>query len=167
MEKLIEEWDQCIVVENWEKEQNKWLQRQFWDIKEEMGEFVRKEVEVSCKKYELEMDLESLEVVNQSLQVDLKLVFKCIGDLQVVIEDEMESDENEDFINSEGDFDVDLELEDCVDGVKFWLLKNKGFFKVVFDDGSLKSFSFISYWKFFVFDWLDDEYDFFDNIFRL
>lgn len=46
-----------------------------------------------------EMDLESLEAANQSLQADLKLAFKRIGDLQAAIEDEMESDENEDLIN--------------------------------------------------------------------
>lgn len=46
-----------------------------------------------------EMDLESLEAANQSLQSDLKLAFKRIGDLQAAIEDEMESDSNEDLIN--------------------------------------------------------------------
>lgn len=46
-----------------------------------------------------EMDLESLEAANQSLQSDLKLAFKRIGDLQAAIEDEMESDDNEDLIN--------------------------------------------------------------------
>lgn len=45
------------------------------------------------------MDIESLEAANQSLQVDLKLAFKRIGDLQAAIEDEMESDDNEDLIN--------------------------------------------------------------------
>ena len=46
-----------------------------------------------------EMDIESLEAGNQSLQADLKLAFKRIGDLQAAIEDEMESDDNEDLIN--------------------------------------------------------------------
>lgn len=45
------------------------------------------------------MDIESLEAANQSLQVDLKLAFKRIGDLQAAIEDEMESDDNDDLIN--------------------------------------------------------------------
>ncbi len=45
------------------------------------------------------MDIESLEAANQSLQADLKLAFKRIGDLQAAIEDEMESDDNEDLIN--------------------------------------------------------------------
>lgn len=46
-----------------------------------------------------EMDIESLEAANQSLQVDLKLAFKRIGDLQAAIEDELESDDNDDLIN--------------------------------------------------------------------
>lgn len=49
--------------------------------------------------YWQEMDIESLEAANQSLQADLKLAFKRIGDLQAAIEDEMESDDNEDLIN--------------------------------------------------------------------
>nr|XP_020015385.1 unconventional myosin-XVIIIa isoform X2 [Castor canadensis] len=154
MEKLTEERDQRIAAENREKEQNKRLQRQLRDTKEEMGELARKEAEASRKKHELEMDLESLEAANQSLQADLKLAFKRIGDLQAAIEDEMESDENEDLINSlqdmvtkyqkrknklEGDSDVDSELENRVDGVKSWLSKNKGPSKATSDDGSLKS----------------------------
>ncbi|XP_076792360.1 unconventional myosin-XVIIIa isoform X6 [Arvicanthis niloticus] len=154
MEKLTEERDQRTAAENREKEQNKRLQRQLRDTKEEMSELARKEAEASRKKHELEMDLESLEAANQSLQADLKLAFKRIGDLQAAIEDEMESDENEDLINSlqdmvtkyqkrknklEGDSDVDSELEDRVDGVKSWLSKNKGPSKAPSDDGSLKS----------------------------
>ncbi|XP_019401348.1 PREDICTED: unconventional myosin-XVIIIa isoform X6 [Crocodylus porosus] len=154
MEKLTEERDQRTAAESREKEQNKRLQRQLRDVKEEMGELAKKETEASRKKHELEMDLESLEAANQSLQSDLKLAFKRIGDLQAAIEDEMESDDNEDLINSlqdmvtkyqkrrskpEGDSDMDSELEDRVDGVKSWLSKNKGSSKAVSDDGSLKS----------------------------
>ncbi|XP_071066560.1 unconventional myosin-XVIIIa isoform X5 [Dasypus novemcinctus] len=174
MEKLTEERDQRIAAENREKEQNKRLQRQLRDTKEEMGELARKEAEASRKKHELEMDLESLEAANQSLQADLKLAFKRIGDLQAAIEDEMESDENEDLINSlqdmvtkyqkrknklEGDSDLDSELEDRVDGVKSWLSKNKGPSKAASDDGSLKSSSPSGYWKALVPDQSDDEHD--------
>ncbi|KAJ8280867.1 hypothetical protein GJAV_G00060170 [Gymnothorax javanicus] len=100
MEKLTEERDQRGSAETREKEQNKRLQRQIRDIKEEMAELAKKEAEASRKKHELEMDIESLEAANQSLQADLKLAFKRIGDLQAAIEDEIESDDNEDLINS-------------------------------------------------------------------
>ncbi|XP_067864343.1 unconventional myosin-XVIIIa isoform X1 [Heptranchias perlo] len=157
LEKLGEERDQRAAAENREKEQNKRLQRQHRDMKEEMGELNKKEAEASRKKHELEMDIESLEAANQSLQTDLKLAFKRIGDLQAAIEDEMESDENEDLINSlqdmvtkyqrrknktEGDSDTDSEVEERVDGVKSWLSKNKGSAKTHSDDGSLKSSRF-------------------------
>uniref|UniRef100_A0A8C0XNC8 Unconventional myosin-XVIIIa n=1 Tax=Castor canadensis TaxID=51338 RepID=A0A8C0XNC8_CASCN len=182
MEKLTEERDQRIAAENREKEQNKRLQRQLRDTKEEMGELARKEAEASRKKHELEMDLESLEAANQSLQADLKLAFKRIGDLQAAIEDEMESDENEDLINSlqdmvtkyqkrknklEGDSDVDSELENRVDGVKSWLSKNKGPSKATSDDGSLKSSSPTSHWKSLAPDRSDDEQDPLDSTSRL
>ncbi|XP_042270265.1 unconventional myosin-XVIIIa-like isoform X8 [Thunnus maccoyii] len=157
LEKLTEERDQRSSSENREKEQNKRLQRQIRDIKEEMGELSKKEGEASRKKHELEMDIESLEAANQSLQADLKLAFKRIGDLQAAIEDEMESDDNEDLINSlqdmvtkyqkrknrtQGDSDTDSEVEDRVDGVKSWLSKSKGSTKNLSDDGSLKSSRF-------------------------
>ncbi|XP_067306779.1 unconventional myosin-XVIIIa isoform X6 [Pseudorasbora parva] len=154
LEKLTEERDQRSASENREKEQNKRLLRQIRDAKEEMAELAKKEAEASRKKHELEMDIESLEAANQSLQADLKLAFKRIGDLQAAIEDEMESDDNEDLINSlqdmvtkyqkrknklEGASDTDSEVEDRVDGVKSWLSKNKGSAKNLSDDGSLKS----------------------------
>ncbi|KAI7800868.1 putative unconventional myosin-XVIIIa [Triplophysa rosa] len=156
LEKLTEERDQRSSSENREKEQNKRLLRQIRDIKEEMAELAKKESEASRKKHDLEMDIESLEAANQSLQADLKLAFKRIGDLQAAIEDEMESDDNEDLINSlqdmvtkyqkrknkiDGASDTDSEVEDRVDGVKSWLSKNKGSAKNLSDDGSLKSSS--------------------------
>ncbi|XP_049581002.1 unconventional myosin-XVIIIa isoform X10 [Syngnathus scovelli] len=100
VEKLTEERDQRSSSEIREKEQSKRLQRQIRDMKEEINELAKKEGEASRKKHELEMDIESLEAANQSLQADLKLAFKRIGDLQAAIEDEMESDDNEDLINS-------------------------------------------------------------------
>ncbi|OPJ78606.1 unconventional myosin-XVIIIa isoform B [Patagioenas fasciata monilis] len=174
MEKLTEERDQRAAAENREKEQNKRLQRQLRDVKEEMGELAKKEAEASRKKHELEMDLESLEAANQSLQADLKLAFKRIGDLQAAIEDEMESDSNEDLINSlqdmvakyqkrksklDGDSDVDSELEERVDGVKSWLSKNKGSSKALSDDGSLKGSSPPGSRHSFAYDRWDEEQD--------
>ncbi|XP_047234694.1 unconventional myosin-XVIIIa-like isoform X5 [Girardinichthys multiradiatus] len=156
LEKMTEEKNQRIAAENREKDQNKRMQRQIRDMKEEMAELSKKEGEASRKKHELEMDIESLEAANQSLQVDLKLAFKRIGDLQAAIEDEMESDDNEDLINSLEDMvtkyqkrknkigegtETDSEVEDRVDGVKSWLSKNKGSSKTLSDEGSLKSTS--------------------------
>ncbi|KAM3600864.1 uncharacterized protein V6R79_003893 [Siganus canaliculatus] len=154
LEKMTEERNQRIAAEDREKEQNKRMQRQIRDIKEEMGELSKKESEASRKKHELEMDIESLEAANQSLQVDLKLAFKRIGDLQAAIEDEMASDDNDDLINSLQDMvtkyqkrknkigdetETDSEVEDRVDGVKSWLSKNKGSSKTLTDEGNLKS----------------------------
>ncbi|KAM6984235.1 unconventional myosin-XVIIIa-like [Tautogolabrus adspersus] len=154
LEKMTEERNQRIAAENREKEQNKRMQRQIRDMKEETAELSKKEAEASRKKHELEMDIESLEAANQSLQVDLKLAFKRIGDLQAAIEDEMASDDNDDLINSLQDMvtkyqkrknktgddtETDSEVEDRVDGVKSWLSKNKGSSKTTSDESSLKS----------------------------
>ncbi|XP_070290669.1 unconventional myosin-XVIIIa isoform X4 [Salvelinus sp. IW2-2015] len=155
LEKMTEERDHRGNGENREKEQNKRIQRQMRDIKEEMAELSKKEAEASRKKHELEMDIESLEAANQSLQADLKLAFKRIGDLQAAIEDEMvDSDGDDDLVNNLQDMvtkyqkrknktgdesDTDSEVEDRVDGVKSWLSKNKGSTKTLSDEGSLKS----------------------------
>ncbi|XP_072302594.1 unconventional myosin-XVIIIa-like isoform X2 [Eucyclogobius newberryi] len=154
LEKMTEERNQRIAAENREKEQNKRVLRQIRDMKEEMTELSKKEGEASRKKHELEMDIESLEAANQSLQMDLKLAFKRIGDLQAAIEDEMESDDDDDLINSLQDMvtkyqkrknktgddtETDSEVEDRVDGVKSRLSKNKGTAKTQSEEGNLKS----------------------------
>uniref|UniRef100_A0A8C7LG02 Myosin XVIIIAa n=1 Tax=Oncorhynchus kisutch TaxID=8019 RepID=A0A8C7LG02_ONCKI len=152
LEKMTEERDHRGNGENREKEQNKRIQRQMRDIKEEMAELSKKEAEASRKKHELEMDIESLEAANQSLQADLKLAFKRIGDLQAAIEDEMvDSDGDDDLVNNLQDMvtkyqkrknktgdesDTDSEVEDRVDGVKSWLSKNKGSTKTLSDEGT-------------------------------
>nr|XP_009303854.2 unconventional myosin-XVIIIa isoform X3 [Danio rerio] len=139
LEKMTEERDQRVGCENREKDQNKRLQRQIRDIKEEMTELSKKEAEASRKKHELEMDIESLEAANQSLQADLKLAFKRIGDLQAAMEDEMETDDDDDLINSGDESDMDSEVEDRVDGVKSLLSKSKGSTKTLSDDGPQKT----------------------------
>ena len=53
LEKMAEERNQTCTAENREKEQNKRMQRQLRDIKEEMGELAKKETEASRKKHEL------------------------------------------------------------------------------------------------------------------
>ncbi|KAK2870947.1 hypothetical protein Q8A67_023474 [Cirrhinus molitorella] len=141
LEKMTEERDQRIGSENREKDQNKRMQRQIRDIKEEMTELSKKEAEASRKKHELEMDIESLEAANQSLQADLKLAFKRIGDLQAAMEDEMETDDDDDLINSGDESDMDSEVEDRVDGVKSLLSKSKGSVKTLSDEGTQKTTS--------------------------
>ncbi|TRY99882.1 hypothetical protein DNTS_001841 [Danionella cerebrum] len=139
LEKMTEERDQRVACENREKDQNKRYQRQIRDVKEEMTEVSKKEAEASRKKHELEMDIESLEAANQSLQADLKLAFKRIGDLQAAMEDEMETDDDDDLINSGDESDLDSEVEDRVDGVKSLLSKSKGTTKTFSDEGSQKA----------------------------
>lgn len=47
---------------------------------------------------------------------------------------------------SDGDSDVDSELEERVDGVKSWLSKSKGSSKALSDDGSLKGSRWVQGW---------------------
>uniref|UniRef100_A0A673NFR7 Unconventional myosin-XVIIIa-like n=1 Tax=Sinocyclocheilus rhinocerous TaxID=307959 RepID=A0A673NFR7_9TELE len=168
LEKMTEERDQRIASENREKDQNKRMQRQIRDIKEEMTELSKKEAEASHKKHDLEMDIESLEAANQSLQADLKLAFKRIGDLQAAMEDEMEMDDDDDLINSLQDMvtkyqkrknktgdesDMDSEVEDRVDGVKSLLSKSKGSAKTLSDEGTQKTTR--SVWNILEFNYKD------------
>ena len=53
LEKMTDERNQHIAAENREKDQNKRMQRQIRDVKEEMAELSKKEGEASRKKHEL------------------------------------------------------------------------------------------------------------------
>ena len=53
LEKMVEERDHRVAGENREKDQNKRIQRQIRDMKEEMAELSKKEGEASRKKHEL------------------------------------------------------------------------------------------------------------------
>lgn len=71
LEKLTEERDQRSSSENREKEQNKRLQRQIRDIKEEMGELAKKETEASRKKHEL-------------VRMGLRVLFYCLSSVEML-----------------------------------------------------------------------------------
>lgn len=53
LEKMTEDRNQRITAEDREKDQNKRMQRQIRDMKEEMAELSKKEGEASRKKHEL------------------------------------------------------------------------------------------------------------------
>ncbi|XP_078451908.1 unconventional myosin-XVIIIa [Lampetra planeri] len=141
IDRVSSERDERGASEGREKEQNKRLQRQIRDVKEEAAELAKREGESNRKRHELELDMASLEAANQSLQSDLHASFQRISDLQAAMEDEMASDENDEAVDrvqelvakyqrkknkTGGDEDEDSEVEDRVDSVKSWLSKNKG-----------------------------------------
>ncbi|XP_075918590.1 unconventional myosin-XVIIIa-like isoform X2 [Petromyzon marinus] len=141
IDRVSSERDERGASEGREREQNKRLQRQIRDVKEEAAELAKREGESNRKRHELELDMASLEAANQSLQSDLHASFQRISDLQAAMEDEMASDENDEAVDrvqelvakyqrkknkTGGDEDSDSEVEDRVDSVKSWLSKNKG-----------------------------------------
>ncbi|NXF34365.1 MY18A protein, partial [Nyctibius bracteatus] len=163
MEKLTEERDQRAAAENREKEQNKRLQRQLRDVKEEMGELAKKEAEASRKKHELVRHLLSCvhagcgpgggagppDGVSPHARVHRQWVLGGFGTRPHNFTSPAPkiSLPRAHFLlspiplcssGSDGDSDVDSELEERVDGVKSWLFKNKGSSKALSDDGSLK-----------------------------
>lgn len=74
---MTEERDQRVVSENREKDQNKRMQRQIRDIKEEMTELSKKETEASRKKHELVSSRASL-LDGDCLSITIATIMKRI-----------------------------------------------------------------------------------------
>lgn len=99
--------DECEAVRSRERqaiENNKKLQRQLREVREDLTTLEQKEMETSQRRRELEMSLENSEAENQTVKSDLKLALKRIEDLRAAMDDNAESDDTV----SEGESDSDV-----------------------------------------------------------
>ncbi|XP_064424299.1 unconventional myosin-XVIIIb isoform X3 [Latimeria chalumnae] len=94
MIKMGEELEQAAQSETHEKENAKYYQLRMQEMKVEMDELVQRELGVSRHCVELEMKVEELTAVRQTLQSDLETSIKRIVDLQAALEEES-SDESD------------------------------------------------------------------------
>ncbi|KAK7474334.1 hypothetical protein BaRGS_00034382, partial [Batillaria attramentaria] len=91
------------------EEVSKRAQKQLRDLREELAEAQRKELEVAHKYKEQEHEVEALQEELAQCRADLKLAFRRITDLQAALEEELDSDE--DSLNLD-DSDLDDDSED-------------------------------------------------------
>nr|XP_015221540.1 PREDICTED: unconventional myosin-XVIIIb [Lepisosteus oculatus] len=92
--RLGEELEQAADSEAREKESSRYYQQRLAEMRVELEELAQRELESSRRRIELEMQVEELTAVRQTLQADLETSIRRIADLQTALEEES-SDESD------------------------------------------------------------------------
>ncbi|XP_030625348.1 unconventional myosin-XVIIIb [Chanos chanos] len=131
--RLGEELEQAAQAEARERENSHYYQQRLADMKLEMEDLSLREQESSRRRMELEMQVEELTAVRQTLQADLETSIRRIVDLQAALEEVESSDESDSesvqtAVESFRKRDVDsvssvgsLGTEDVGEGIRNWL----------------------------------------------
>ncbi|XP_032426317.1 unconventional myosin-XVIIIb isoform X3 [Xiphophorus hellerii] len=93
--RLGEELEQSAQAEAREKEHAGYYQQRLQEMRLEMDELSQREQDSSRRRMELEMQVEELSTVRQTLQADLETSIRRIVDLQAALEEVESSDESE------------------------------------------------------------------------
>ncbi|XP_016431831.1 unconventional myosin-XVIIIb-like [Sinocyclocheilus rhinocerous] len=93
--RLGEELEQAAQAEARERENSRYYQLRLADMKLEMNDLSVREQESSRRRMELEMQVEELSAVRQTLQADLETSIRRIVDLQAALEEVESSDESD------------------------------------------------------------------------
>ncbi|XP_026153200.1 unconventional myosin-XVIIIb isoform X2 [Mastacembelus armatus] len=117
--RLGEELEQSAQAEARERENARYYQQRLQDVRLEMEELSQREQDSSRKRMELEMQVEELTAVRQTLQADLETSIRRIVDLQAALEEVESSDESDtesDSVSSVGS----IGTEDVGEGIRTW-----------------------------------------------
>ncbi|XP_041826615.1 unconventional myosin-XVIIIb-like [Melanotaenia boesemani] len=93
--RLGEELEQSAQAEAREKENARYYQQRLQEMRVEMEELSLREQDSSRRRMELEMQVEELTAVRQTLQADLETSIRRIVDLQAALEEVESSDESD------------------------------------------------------------------------
>ncbi|KAJ8286695.1 hypothetical protein GJAV_G00042130 [Gymnothorax javanicus] len=118
--RMGEELEQAAQAEARERENAHFYQQRLADIRLEMEDLTQREQDSSRRRMELEMQVEELSAVRQTLQADLETSIRRIADLQAALEEVESSDESDsesDSVSSVGS----LGTEDVGEGIRQWL----------------------------------------------
>uniref|UniRef100_A0A671LSV4 Unconventional myosin-XVIIIb-like n=1 Tax=Sinocyclocheilus anshuiensis TaxID=1608454 RepID=A0A671LSV4_9TELE len=124
--RLGEELEQAAQAEAREREKSRYYQLRLADMKLEMDDLSVREQESSRRRMELEMQVEELSAVRQTLQADLETSIRRIVDLQAALEEVESSDESDteryplvslDTMSSVGS---SVGTEDVGEGIRQW-----------------------------------------------
>ncbi|XP_030292095.1 unconventional myosin-XVIIIb isoform X3 [Sparus aurata] len=118
--RLGEELEQSAQTEARERENARYYQQRLQDMRLEMEELIQREQDSSRRRMELEMQVEELSAVRQTLQADLETSIRRIVDLQAALEEVESSDESDtesDSVSSVGS----IGTEDVGEGIRHWL----------------------------------------------
>ncbi|KAJ8339531.1 hypothetical protein SKAU_G00363170 [Synaphobranchus kaupii] len=132
--RMGEELEQAAHTEARERENARYYQQRLADMRLEMEDLTQREQDSSRKRMELEMQVEELSAVRQTLQADLETSIRRIVDLQAALEEVESSDESDsesvqtavesftrkrdlDSVSSVGS----MGTEDVGEGIRHWL----------------------------------------------
>ncbi|KAG2470992.1 MY18B protein, partial [Polypterus senegalus] len=118
MVKMGQELEQAAESEAREKENARHYQQRLQEMHVEMEELTQRELESRRRRIELEMKVEELTAVRQTLQADLETSIKRIADMQASLE-EMSSDSDEEC--DEQSHVGSLRSTDPEEGIRSWL----------------------------------------------
>ncbi|XP_058268245.1 unconventional myosin-XVIIIb-like isoform X2 [Hemibagrus wyckioides] len=93
--RMGEELEQSAQAEARERENSHYYQQRLADMRLEMEDLSLREQESSRRRMELEMQVEELSAVRQTLQADLETSIRRIADLQAALEEVESSDESD------------------------------------------------------------------------
>ncbi|KAJ8400053.1 hypothetical protein AAFF_G00400920 [Aldrovandia affinis] len=132
--RMGEELEQAAQTEARERENSRYYQQRLADMRLEMEDLTQREQDSSRRRMELEMQVEELSAVRQTLQADLETSIRRIVDLQAALEEVESSDESDsesvqtavesftrkrdlDSVSSVGS----LGTEDVGEGIRHWM----------------------------------------------
>ncbi|XP_069557143.1 unconventional myosin-XVIIIb-like isoform X1 [Brachyistius frenatus] len=132
--RLGEELEQSAQAEAREKENARYYQQRVQDMRLEMEELTQREQDSGRRRMELEMQVEELSAVRQTLQADLETSIRRIVDLQAALEEVESSDESDsesvqtavESLTRKKDLDSvssvgSVGTEDVGEGIRHWL----------------------------------------------
>ncbi|XP_062339963.1 unconventional myosin-XVIIIb-like isoform X1 [Osmerus eperlanus] len=132
--RLGEELEQSATTEARERDNSQYYQQRLQDTRLDMEELSLREQDSSRRRMELEMQVEELTAVRQTLQADLETSIRRIVDLQAALEEVESSDESDsesvqtavESLGKKKDLDSvssvgSLGTEDVGEGIRHWL----------------------------------------------
>ncbi|XP_027137586.1 unconventional myosin-XVIIIb isoform X3 [Larimichthys crocea] len=132
--RLGEELEQSAQAEARERENARYYQQRLQDMRLEMEELIQREQDSGRRRMELEMQVEELSAVRQTLQADLETSIRRIVDLQAALEEVESSDESDsesvqtavESLTRKKDLDSvssvgSVGTEDVGQGIRHWL----------------------------------------------
>ncbi|KAF4108561.1 unconventional myosin-XVIIIb-like isoform X3 [Onychostoma macrolepis] len=118
--RLGEELEQAAQAEARERENSRYYQQRLADMKLEMDDLSIREQESSRRRMELEMQVEELSAVRQTLQADLETSIRRIVDLQAALEEVESSDESDTESDTMSSVGSSVGTEDIGEGIRQW-----------------------------------------------
>ncbi|XP_056117414.1 unconventional myosin-XVIIIb-like isoform X3 [Rhinichthys klamathensis goyatoka] len=118
--RLGEELEQAAQAEARERENSRYYQQRLADMRLEMDDLSFREQESSRRRMELEMQVEELSAVRQTLQADLETSIRRIVDLQAALEEVESSDESDTESDTMSSVGSSVGTEDVGEGIRHW-----------------------------------------------